>query len=160
MRFENIRTGEIVSMSDGLTIGRHPDNGYVLDESSVSRHHARIEWRHDCFFLIDLNSSNGCFANGVRAQEIRLKGEVLVGIGDIQLQFSTEIENSHTSPAVAKAEKKNRRLGRREIIEKENVDRIGDISQQSFGVRMLLYLLAAFVMYGVFALVRYAGASF
>ena len=157
MQFKNIRTGDMVSLSDGLTIGRHPKNGYVLDEGGVSRYHAKIEWRKDCFFLVDLNSSNGCFANGILKKEICLSEEMLVGIGDVQLEFFIARHNAKSDPVQIKAKEENRIVGRRAILEEESVSRIGDISQQSFGVRFLLYLLAVFVMYGVFVLVRYAG---
>ena len=157
MRFKNIRTGDMVSLSDGLTIGRHPSNGYVLDEGSVSRHHAKIEWRKDRFFLVDLNSSNGCFENGTLKKEICLSEEMLVGIGDVQLEFFIAQKNTKSDPVQIKAKEESPILRRREILEEDNGSRIGDIAQQSFGVRLLLYLLAALVMYGVFALVRYAG---
>ena len=82
---------------------------------------------------------------------------MLVGIGDVQLEFFIAQKNTKSDPVQIKAKEESRILRRREILEEDNGSRIGDIAQQSFGVRLLLYLLAALVMYGVFALVRYAG---
>ena len=41
------------------TIGRSPDNDIVLDDASVSRHHARVVRNAEGFHLEDLNSFNG-----------------------------------------------------------------------------------------------------
>jgi FhaA, N-terminal domain/FHA domain len=59
-----------------LTIGRAPDNGLTLDDSRVSRHHARLRARHGMLILTDLDSTNGIRVNGVRVAEVAL------GVGD------------------------------------------------------------------------------
>ncbi len=59
-----------------LTIGRAPDNGLVLDDSRVSRHHARLRARYGMLVLSDLDSANGIRVNGVRVSEVAL------GVGD------------------------------------------------------------------------------
>lgn len=41
------------------TIGREPDNGVVVDDPSVSRHHARVTRTGDGFRIEDLGSFNG-----------------------------------------------------------------------------------------------------
>ena len=50
---------------EGLMVGRLPDCDLVVDDASVSKHHARITW--DAGFgaavLEDLESSNGTFHN-------------------------------------------------------------------------------------------------
>lgn len=48
------------------TIGRDADNLLRLDNRSVSRHHARIDCIEGECELIDLDSSNGVFVNGVK----------------------------------------------------------------------------------------------
>ena len=59
------------------TIGRHPSNDLMVDDSSVSSHHAVIEAREDNyldgrfnFFIKDLGSTNGTFVN-----DLEIKGE-------------------------------------------------------------------------------------
>jgi Protein of unknown function (DUF3662)/FHA domain len=59
-----------------LTIGRAADNGLALDDSRVSRYHARLRARHGMLVLSDLDSTNGIRVNGVRVSEVAL------GVGD------------------------------------------------------------------------------
>lgn len=47
-----------------LTIGRHPDNNIVIENLSVSGHHAHIEHRGNEIVLTDLGSKNGTSHNG------------------------------------------------------------------------------------------------
>ena len=50
-----------------ITIGKSPDNDCVIDDSQVSRHHARLTRDADGYWLLeDLNSLNGTFVNGVQ----------------------------------------------------------------------------------------------
>ncbi len=42
-----------------ITIGRHPDNDIVLDDHSVSAHHARLERTPQGWQVVDLGSTNG-----------------------------------------------------------------------------------------------------
>jgi len=46
-----------------LSLGRSADNDIVLDDASVSRHHARIEWLEAQPHVIDLGSANRTLVN-------------------------------------------------------------------------------------------------
>ena len=60
VRGQPIRT---VELNDGATIGRAPGSDLVVDDSTVSKHHARI--RCDAGpFIEDLESTNGTYVNG------------------------------------------------------------------------------------------------
>jgi hypothetical protein len=59
-----------------LTIGRAADNDLVLQDSRVSRHHARIAGRRGTLVYADLGSTNGSRVNGVQV------GELVLGAGD------------------------------------------------------------------------------
>ena len=48
-----------------VSLGRSADNDVVLDNATVSRHHARIEWIEAQPCVIDLGSANGTLVNGV-----------------------------------------------------------------------------------------------
>ena len=48
------------------TIGRLGKNDVVLNDSQVSREHARIERRNGILYITDLNSTNGTILNGAR----------------------------------------------------------------------------------------------
>lgn len=50
--------------SQFLTFGRDPDNDICLDDSEVSRHHARLIQEDDQIILEDLGSTNGTLVNG------------------------------------------------------------------------------------------------
>jgi len=72
-----------------LTVGRSPDNDWVLDDTSISRRHARFEWDGDGLSVRDLGSKNGTSLNGaalleparVRPGDQLILGNVLVAIG-------------------------------------------------------------------------------
>lgn len=68
-----------------LTIGRAPDNGLVLRDSRVSRHHARLRARHGMLVLTDLGSTNGVQVNGVSVAEVALGVGDRIEIGDTVL---------------------------------------------------------------------------
>ncbi len=59
-----------------FTLGRAPDNGLVLADTRVSRHHARLQARRGTLVFTDLGSTNGSRVNGIRVDECAL------GIGD------------------------------------------------------------------------------
>src|SRR3954454_5708867 len=47
-----------------LHVGRRPDSDLVIDDTSVSKLHARVEWDGTEALVEDLKSSNGTFLNG------------------------------------------------------------------------------------------------
>ena len=69
-----------------LTIGRHPDNDIMIDDISVSGHHAVIEVVSSKyldgaleFFIVDKGSKNGTFINeqSVNERERLVDGDVV-----------------------------------------------------------------------------------
>lgn len=50
--------------ASGLKIGRAPDNDIVLNDLSVSRYHAFLEWQEGKVHLVDLGSKAGTHLNG------------------------------------------------------------------------------------------------
>lgn len=65
-----------------LTLGRATDNGLVLEDPRVSRHHARLQARRGTLVLTDLGSTNGSRVNGVRVDECALGAGDRVLMGD------------------------------------------------------------------------------
>jgi len=63
-----VRIGQVLSESrmaaPALVIGRDPDVDIVLDHTSVSRQHARLNLRGERFWLTDLNSRFGSAVDG------------------------------------------------------------------------------------------------
>ncbi|MDF1691829.1 MAG: EAL domain-containing protein [Zhongshania sp.] len=52
-----------------ITVGRSTDCDFVINNSALSRRHARIEWHNDTLTLTDLGSTNGSFINHQRLTE-------------------------------------------------------------------------------------------
>ena len=48
---------------DKVTIGRHPECDLHVDDGSVSRRHAAVNFRDDAYYVEDLDSRNGTFLN-------------------------------------------------------------------------------------------------
>jgi len=72
-----------------IGIGRDAAQAIVLDESSVSERHAKIEFRDGEYLLSDQKSTNGTFVNG---QRLKVADHVLrpnddIAIGRVHLRF-------------------------------------------------------------------------
>lgn len=70
------------------TLGRRSDNDVALDDTKVSRHHARIELRGRDYLLTDLDSTNGTRINGqdVRGSSL-LRPDDLIEVGLQRIRF-------------------------------------------------------------------------
>ena len=76
--------------SQGLTIGRHPDNDIVLaDELMVSRYHAVITLESGQYVLYDRDSANGTWVNEERTYRHVLEPGDRIGIWHSRFAFST-----------------------------------------------------------------------
>ena len=54
-----------------ITIGRASSNDLVLEDTSLSRNHARLVWRDETAYIEDLGSRNGTLVNGMLLQQTR-----------------------------------------------------------------------------------------
>lgn len=73
---------------DSFTLGRSPDCDLVIDEGTVSKHHARIEWHENHAILVDLGSSNGTWVNGSKLEgSTMLKDNDAIDFGGVQVCF-------------------------------------------------------------------------
>jgi pSer/pThr/pTyr-binding forkhead associated (FHA) protein len=81
------KTWEVSMTGEALTIGRDPQSDIVLDQSMVSRHHARIEKRGEAFIIRDLRSTNGTFVGGKRMEVHTLQDCDAILIGNARLVF-------------------------------------------------------------------------
>jgi predicted component of type VI protein secretion system len=159
MQLRNTSTNEIVQLCDGLTLGRHQSCGYVVDDHSVSRVHAKIEWKNEAFTLADQQSSNGSFVDGRKQNIIRLRGGILIKIGEVEFAVVDESKSSEQEDTTHRQDRHESARQRRDIIE-EQTGGLGDLSQQPFAIRALAFALGIGVMLGVVYLVRKAGEVF
>jgi pSer/pThr/pTyr-binding forkhead associated (FHA) protein len=60
-----------------VVIGRLADSDFVIDDRTVSRHHATIRREGAFWVLVDLDSKNGTRVNGVR-----IDGRAVIKPGD------------------------------------------------------------------------------
>ena len=91
-----------------ITIGKAPDNDYVVNHPQVSRHHARlVSDEQGCWFLEDLDSSNGTFVNGVQIVRKRVTPADTIRLGaEYSLNFSDVLKSKNDYTAEFKALKK------------------------------------------------------
>ncbi|MCW8930399.1 MAG: FHA domain-containing protein [Gammaproteobacteria bacterium] len=68
------------------SIGRHSDNDVVINNASVSNHHARLNFEQD-YFLTDLRSSNGTFINGKKIFHVKLVDGDVINFAGIHATF-------------------------------------------------------------------------
>ncbi len=70
------------------TLGRSSSNDVVINDTSISRLHIRVENRNGQYFLVDNNSSNGTFLNRRKVSEAPLKDGDEIMAGRVHLFFS------------------------------------------------------------------------
>ncbi len=87
---------EFALESESMTIGRGPGVDITIDDSSMSRQHAVIDFVKDGFRVTDLGSTNGMFVNGSQVQSVELKHGDRLELGEFGLQLV--IEKRKTAP--------------------------------------------------------------
>jgi pSer/pThr/pTyr-binding forkhead associated (FHA) protein len=82
-------TGERLPLREDspTRIGRALDNDIVLEDASVSRHHAVIEAHNGAHVLRDLGSQNGTWLAARRVSEASLGSGDAIRLGDVSLTF-------------------------------------------------------------------------
>jgi type II secretory pathway predicted ATPase ExeA len=82
-----------------MVLGRDDSCDISLDSRYVSRFQNLFLETTDGWMLIDLSSTNGCFVNGRRVREHRLRDGDLIAVGHHQMRFAGP--NGKTQPASA-----------------------------------------------------------
>lgn len=90
--------GRVMTLSQGVTLGRETDNDLTLLDPKVSRYHARIEPRDGSWVLSDLGSTNGTRLNGLRVVRAGLVPGDFIYLGDTVISVE---EPSFASPSDA-----------------------------------------------------------
>lgn len=83
---------------DSIRIGRAPDNTVVLEDGSLSAHHAVLHRRDNGFELVDLGSTNGIEVNGRRVLTHDLRHGDEVKIGSVLLRFDWPAQPERAIP--------------------------------------------------------------
>ncbi len=66
-----------------VRIGRAADNDLILDDRSVSRHHALLKQRYRRYLLVDLDSRSGTRLNGLPVREAILRSGDRIEFGAV-----------------------------------------------------------------------------
>ena len=89
-----------VAIGDGLTIGRHPSCGLVLNDSHVSGQHAEIKLEGDTPTIVDRGSNNGTLIDNAQTlregQNSVLNHGMSIRIGRVELRVEGPVDLSAT----------------------------------------------------------------
>src|SRR6476620_11199896 len=90
-------THELVD--EAITIGRGPDNTIVVNDPSISTHHAQLLLERDTYRLKDLDSTNGTRVNGKPVTETVLRFDDRIRFGAAEAKYeSSEVGGSKRLP--------------------------------------------------------------
>jgi serine phosphatase RsbU (regulator of sigma subunit) len=79
-------------------VGRGPYNHVVLDDTRISRQHAKISPEAGGHVVYDLNSANGTYVNDVQVKRQRLTANDVVRFGPFSFRFEAEYDDGRTAP--------------------------------------------------------------
>ena len=135
VKFENSVLTEASVDSDGVSIGRSPDNRLVIDNPAVSHHHARIFQEHDRLMLQDFGSLNGTFVNGQRVQMISLKPGDSVAIGKHTIVVTEPQRGETSSPRTGQAKRAAPKINETVMLDtkerREFIQRVAAVGESS-----------------------------
>ncbi len=77
----------VIRDGQSLEIGRDLSCDLVLEDSSVSRRHARVGWNGGGWMLVDVSSKNGTTVNGEPALGTELRDGDSIGLGRLRGRF-------------------------------------------------------------------------
>jgi hypothetical protein len=70
-----------------IGIGRASDNGVIVDDPMVSRHHCQLKLQHGAYSFTDLGSRNGSTVNGQAVSQVALGPGDVIRVGDTEIEF-------------------------------------------------------------------------
>lgn len=82
---------------DAITIGRAPDNMIIIEDSSVSGHHAELHGTGKDYRLKDMGSTNGTRVNGNAITETQLTHGDRVRFGGVDARYDA-VDPTATQP--------------------------------------------------------------
>ncbi len=86
-------------IDEAITIGRGPDNTIVVNDPSISTHHAQLLLEGDTYRLKDLESTNGTRVNGKPVTEAVLRFDDRIRFGAAEARYeSSEVSGSKPLP--------------------------------------------------------------
>ena len=83
-------SGRRFSLDAPCLVGRGPYNHVVLDDTRISRQHAKVSPEPGGHIVYDLNSANGTFVNDVQVKRQKLAPGDVVRFGPFSFRFESE----------------------------------------------------------------------
>ncbi len=87
-------SGRRFPLDSPCLVGRGPYNHVVLDDTRISRQHAKISPESGGHVVYDLNSANGSYVNDVQVKRQKLAPNDLVRFGPFNFKFEHELEST------------------------------------------------------------------
>jgi pSer/pThr/pTyr-binding forkhead associated (FHA) protein len=82
----------------GAMIGRAQDCAIRIDEHGVSRHHARIGFGVEGWFIEDLDSMNGTYVNDFKVRRAAVREPDQIRVGHVILKVIGGVESAPSRP--------------------------------------------------------------
>jgi pSer/pThr/pTyr-binding forkhead associated (FHA) protein len=92
LKFKDQVIKEYMATEAPITIGRARECTIVVDNPTVSKRHAKIEYVNGAHILTDLDSTNGTLINGKKIKQVTLKDDDKVTIGKHSIVYMVEEE--------------------------------------------------------------------
>ena len=73
-----------------MNLGRQLDNDIVVEDPTVSRRHAQLQWRHGHYVIFDFGSRAGTLVNGQRVAECVLRAGDVMTLGNVSIIYGEE----------------------------------------------------------------------
>ena len=140
-------THELVDLA--ITIGRGPDNTIVVNDQSISTHHAQLLLEGDTYRLKDLDSTNGTRVNGKPVTEAVLRFDDRIRFGGAEALYESseatrlkplpnpeEISTQFTEDSAAQSHFTNASLFRRQ---EEQNDLVSTGIMIGVGIALLVF---------------------
>ena len=81
LKYKGAVLKEVILNKEVTTVGRKPDNDIIIDNQSVSGHHAKILLNNNIITIADLNSLNGTYLSGQPISQSELYDGDIITIG-------------------------------------------------------------------------------
>jgi hypothetical protein len=111
IRLRNVKTGDAIELAPGEHgVGREDDNAVIVDDGSVSRHHARLSLDPAGMFVEDLGSSNGTALRGylvVQKSKVEIADVLYFG----NVAFEVEAANPPADAPIQRPEAELQQVG-------------------------------------------------
>ncbi|HBF23131.1 MAG TPA: hypothetical protein DDW23_04870 [Planctomycetes bacterium] len=155
-------TPDVWEISPGQVIGRLKSCAIQIDDSSISRQHARIEERAEELWIVDMGSSNGTFRNGQKTRAFPLMAGDLLTLGKVACDLIEETGQGdvvgNVSAEISDADARRAQI-RRELNTPEKSRGFGDLDQQPAEIKFLALALGCGMLWGAMELVQWISAT-